>query len=221
LADLSGAGPARKPLSYVVRRYDRVARFYSVLEPLFGITPMARRKAVAALRLRQGSVVLEIGAGTGRNLPYLTDAVGPGGSILAVDAAPGMLARARRLIERRGWPNVRLLQQDAADLDIPGDRDIDAVLFSLSYSALPDPRPVLAQAWDLLRPDGRLVVMDLSLTQTRLRPLIAPLVPLLARLGPGDPYSRPWEDLADICGPVTTDQFLFGLYYVCAVHKPA
>jgi hypothetical protein len=154
LANLSGTGPARKPLSYVVRRYDRVARFYSVLEPLFGITPMARRKAVAALRLRQRSVVLEIGAGTGRNLPHLTDAVG-----LTEASWPSMPHRAC-------WPN-------------------------------------------------------LSLTQTRLRPLIAPLVPLLARLGPGDAYSRPWEDLADICGPVTTDQFLFGLYYVCAVAKPA
>jgi cytochrome P450/ubiquinone/menaquinone biosynthesis C-methylase UbiE len=212
----AGSYPNRRPLEEIVKGYDRVARLYSTLEPLYLIFPPARRKAVAALDLKAGDIVLEIGAGTGRNLPYLVDAVGPSGAIIAVDASEGMLAEARQLVERHGWSNVQLLRQDAAQLHL--DRDVDGVLFSLSYSVLPEPGPALARAWKLLRPDSRLVVMDMGLTETRLRRVLDPIARLLDKLGPGDPYSRPWEDLANY-GPVTTERFLLGLYYVCTVEK--
>lgn len=97
---------------------------------MFAILPLARRKAVAALELTPGDIVLEIGAGTGRNLPYLIGAIGVAGTVLAVDASPGMLEHARRLTRRQGWSNVQLIEQDAARLDIAAK--VDAVLFSLS-----------------------------------------------------------------------------------------
>ncbi len=93
--------PTRRSQSANTRRYDRIARFYSTLEPLYLIFPPARRRAVAALGLKPGDTVLEIGAGTGRNFPYLVEAVGPSGTVIGVDASPGMLAEARKLIERR------------------------------------------------------------------------------------------------------------------------
>jgi hypothetical protein len=61
--------PTRRPLAEITKRYDQVARFYRALESLFLILPLARRGAVAALGPKAGDVVLEIGAGTGRNLP--------------------------------------------------------------------------------------------------------------------------------------------------------
>lgn len=211
----SAAAP-RRSLSAITAQYNRVARLYWVLQPLYLIFPLARRKAAAALARRPGDTVLEIGAGTGRNLPYLTRAVGPTGKVIAVDAAEGMLREAKRLIKRRGWDNVKLVHQDAAQLQL--EQDVDAVLFSLSYSALPDRPPVLARAWARLRPGGRLVVMDAGLTQTRLRGLLDPIARLLIRLGPGDPYSRPWDDLARY-GQVRTERFLLRIYYVCTVAK--
>ena len=207
----------RKPLEYIVRRYDRVAPLYNALEPLFGILPMARRKAVRALRLKPGDAVLEIGAGTGRNLPDLVEAVGPNGKVVALDASRGMLEQARQLVSRRAWRNVELVQQDAAHLT--RDQLFDGVLFSLSYSVLPDPRPVLERAWELLRPAARVVIMDAGITETPLRAVLAPLTRLLLQLGPGDPYSRPWEDLASY-GPVTIERFLLNVYFVCSVEKP-
>lgn len=162
--------------------------------------------------------MLEIGAGTGRNFPYLLEAIGPGGTVIAVDASEGMLAEARRLIERNGWTNVELHRQDAARLEL--DRDVDGVLFSLSYSVLPEPRPALARAWERLRPGARLVLMDVGLTRSRVHRLLAPIGALLAKLGPGDPYSEPWDDLAAY-GTVETEHFLAGFYYVSAVTKPA
>lgn len=212
------AHPTRLSQSANTRRYDRVARLYSTLEPLYLIFPPARRRAVAALGLKPGDTVLEIGAGTGRNFPYLVDAVGPSGTVIGVDASPGMLGIARKLIERRGWSNALLLHQDATRLEL--DRDVDAVLFSLSYSALPEPRPVLARAWERLRPGGRVAVMDMGLTQSRWHRLLDPIARLLVKLGPGDAYSDPWRDLAAY-GPVVTRRFLANFYYVSSVTKPA
>jgi demethylmenaquinone methyltransferase/2-methoxy-6-polyprenyl-1,4-benzoquinol methylase len=209
---------SRRSLGEVTAQYDRVARFYRPLEPLYMITPLARRKGVDALILKEGDTVLEIGAGTGRNLPYLTAAVGEAGRVIALDASRGMLHEARRLVDRRGWENVELVRQDASELEL--DRDVDAVLFSLSYSAMPAPRPALERAWQRLRAGGRVAVMDAGLTETRLRPLLDPVARLLIRLGPGNPYSRPWEDLARF-GRVDTERFLLGIYYVCTVVKEA
>ena len=208
--------PTRLSQSANTKQYDRLARFYSTLEPLYLVFPPARRKAVAALDLKPGDTVLEIGAGTGRNFPYLVEAVGPNGTVIAVDASAGMLAEARKLIERNGWSNVELLQRDATQLQL--DRDVDGVLFSLSYSALPEPRPALARAWERLRLSGRAVVMDLGLTEGRFSRLLAPIAPLFLKLTPGDPYSDPWSDLAAY-GSVQTERFLLGLYYVSFVVK--
>ncbi len=209
--------PTRRSQSANTRRYDRVARFYSTLEPLYLIFPPARRRAVAALGLKAGDTVLEIGAGTGRNFPYLVEAVGPGGTIIGVDASEGMLAEARKLIERRGWSNVQLRHGDATQLDIEGD--VDGVLFSLSYSAMPEPRPALARAWERLRPSSRVVVMDMGLTQGGVYRLLAPIARLLVKYAPGDAYSDPWSELAKY-GPVETKRFLLGFFYVSAVVKP-
>jgi len=135
---------------------------------------------------------------------------------LAVDASEGMLREARKLVERRGWANVRLQRQDAAQLEL--DHDVDAVLFSLSYSAMPEPKRAAARAWERLRPGGRLAVMDAGLTETRLRPLLDPIARLLIRLGPGNPYSRPWDDLAGY-GKVAIERFMW-ISYACTVVKP-
>lgn len=214
---MGGYLSTERPLGEITGQYDRVARFYKAFEPLYLIFPVARRKAVAALGLKPGETVLEVGAGTGRNFPYLVEAVGSGGRVIAVDASEGMLREARRLVERRGWSNVSLLHQDAAQLQVDGD--VDAVLFSLSYSAMPEPEQALASAWERLRPGGRLAVMDAGLTETRFRPLLDPIARLLIRLGPGNPYSRPWDAMARY-GQVSTERFMW-IYYVCTVSKAA
>lgn len=215
--NISEDHPTRRSQSANTRRYDRIARTYSTLEPLYLVFPPARRRAVAALGLKPGDTVLEIGAGTGRNFPYLVEAVGLSGTVIGVDASPGMLAEARKLIERNDWSNVELLQQDATQLDI--DRDVDGVLFSLSYSAMPEPRPALARAWERLRPSSRVVVMDMGLTQGGPYRLLAPIARLLVKYAPGDAYSDPWTELAKY-GPVETKRFLLGFFYVSAVTKP-
>src|ERR1700761_2990167 len=175
----------------ITAQYDRVAPWYRALSPLFLISPWMRRKAVAAMGLGPGDAALEVGVGSGRNLPYLLDAVGPSGAVVGGDLSAGMLAEARKLVARRGATNVELVGASAATVDY--ERDFDAVLFSLSYSVIPaDVRPAaLDRAWESLRPGGRLVVLDGGIARTRLRPVIAPIARQLSKLGPGNPDTNP------------------------------
>jgi phosphatidylethanolamine/phosphatidyl-N-methylethanolamine N-methyltransferase len=208
---------SHRSLRDITTRYDRLARFYRFLEPLYLIFAPARRKAVNALRLRPGDVVLEIGAGTGRNLQYLTREVGKGGAVIAVDASPGMLAQAKRLVTEHAWQNVELVQQDAELLAV--DRDLDGVLFSLSYSVIPHPSRALQAAWARLRPGGRVVIMDAGLPDSRLGRILGPITKFLVWVAPGNAYTHPWDDLRAY-GTVETERFLLDIYFVCAVTKP-
>ena len=186
----------RQPLPQLTRRYDRMARWYRVAEITILLPHRLRHKSVRRLALRPGETVLEVGCGTGRNLPLLCDAVGDDGQVIGVDASSGMLARAQQWVTRQHRQNVLLLQQDAAELTLPGP--VDAALFSLSYSVLPDRETVLQKTWDALRPDGRLVIMDAGLPASPLGRLLGPVGEAIATIFPGDPYSRPWQDLTSL-----------------------
>jgi ubiquinone/menaquinone biosynthesis C-methylase UbiE len=84
----------------IARRYDRIAGLIGLIDWLFFVPPYFRRRAAQRLGLNPGDRVLEIGCGTGRNLPYLREAVGPEGRIYGVDLSAGMLAKARALCAR-------------------------------------------------------------------------------------------------------------------------
>jgi phosphatidylethanolamine/phosphatidyl-N-methylethanolamine N-methyltransferase len=208
----------RQPLRSVASRYDRMARWYRFAEPAIALPFGLRRKTVKRLALQSSDTVLEIGCGTGRNLALLCHAVGTDGVVIGVDASDGMLTQARQLVSRHDWKNVRLIHQDATRLAL--DDQVDAVLFSLSYSVLPDREPVLLKAWEALRPGGRLVIMDAGLPANWLGRLLRPFGEAIATVLPGDPYSRPWEDLRALSDTVGTERFQLGIYFICTITKP-
>ena len=129
-----------------------------------------------------------------------------------------MLARAQQWVTRHHRQNVRLLHQDAAELTLPSQ--VDAALFSLSYSVLPDRETVLQKAWEALRPDGRLVIMDAGLPASPLGRLFGPIGEAIATVFPGDPYSRPWDDLTSLSQTVQSEWFQLGIYSICTIRKP-
>ena len=203
----------------VSRRYDQLAPVYAVTLFLFGLPPGARRAAVEALDLSVGARALEVGCGSGRNLSLLVDAVGPRGKVYGVDVSTGMLARSRRLVDRRGWSNVELRVEDAARLT--GPDDVDGVLFGLSYAVLPEPQAALRAAWRFLRPGGRVVILEGCLPDTRLgRSLRRPMLALSRLTVLGDPDNRGWEDLAELSSEVRVRRLQFGTYYVASATKP-
>jgi ubiquinone/menaquinone biosynthesis C-methylase UbiE len=203
----------------ITRRYDRFARIIPLFDWLFFMPPRFREKAAQRLALKPGDRVLEIGCGTGRNLPPLAAAVGPAGTVYGVDISTGMLAQARELCARIGWSNVNLIEQDAAEFIPP--EPLDGVMFGLSYNTIPHHLAVLHHAWTLLRPGGRLVIMDAKLPPGLGGRLILPFsLWLMKRTMLGNPLIKPWEDVMRLAGTIEMEQFMFGSWYICAATKP-
>ena len=203
----------------IIERYDRIAGLIIFFEWLLFLPRGLRREAVERLSLRPGEKVLEVGCGTGRNFPYLSEAVGKTGRVYGVDLSPGMLRNGRALCARSGLANIELTQGDAADFMAPVP--LDAVFFSFSYNTMPHHLTVLRRAWNALRPGGRLVIMDAKLPPGLAGRLILPFsLWLMKRTLLGNPNIRPWEDLRQLGVNFARDEFLFGSYYICRAVKP-
>ena len=99
--------------------------------------------------------VLEIGFGTGLNLPHYPPAVD---SIVAVEPNAGMLARARPRIAAAAMP-VEAIEGDAEAIAMP-DASFDTAVSVLTLCTVTDPMRVLSELRRLLRPRGRLLLLE-------------------------------------------------------------
>ncbi|MCB9797212.1 MAG: methyltransferase domain-containing protein [Alphaproteobacteria bacterium] len=156
-------------LADVTKNYDRLSGSYDLwsrwlVDPLTDL-PALRERAVQSLGLTPGARVLDIGCGTGLNLPLLASRVGPGGRVVGLDYSPGMLEQARRRAAREGWTQVELVQGDAAELAGVGG-PFDAALSTWALGIVDDLPGALRRAVEVLEPGGRLAVLDLH----RVRP---------------------------------------------------
>ena len=98
--------------------------------------------------------VLEIAVGTGRNLPYYPEDV----RLTGVDVSPAMLAVAARRAAGLGR-EVELRVGDAQALALPDGR-FDTVVATLALCTIPDAGRAVAEAWRVLRPGGRFVLLE-------------------------------------------------------------
>jgi len=133
-------------------KYDRIAPWYDWMEGLLEVLGVGRLRR--GLLARASGKVLEVAAGTGKNLPYYPS----GCAITAVDMSPAMLKIARRRAGRLGL-NVVFRIMNAERLDFP-DRHFDTVASSLSTCTFPDPVSALREMARVCRPDGRILLLE-------------------------------------------------------------
>jgi ubiquinone/menaquinone biosynthesis C-methylase UbiE len=204
---------------FIAQRYDRLADIIPFFDWLFFVPAGLRKHAVDRLSLKHGDCVLDVGCGTGRNFPFLREAIGPTGRIYGVDLSAGMLRKARKLRDCHHWINIHLTEEDAANYVAP--EPLDGVLFSLSYNTMPHHLTVLRRSWKQLRPGGRLVIMDSKLPPGLGGKLLLPFsLWMMRHTLLGNPYIRPWEHHAELVDDFEMEEFLFASYYVCRGVKP-
>jgi demethylmenaquinone methyltransferase/2-methoxy-6-polyprenyl-1,4-benzoquinol methylase len=145
--------------SYVQELFSSLASRYNVMTDLWtlGLHRLWKRQALELCALRTGERVLDVATGTG-DLAFLeAAAVGPEGQVVGVDSCAAMLEVARG--RERGA--VDFQEGDATDLRFP-DACFDAVTIGFGLRNVADRGQALREFRRVLRPGGRLMVLDFS-----------------------------------------------------------
>lgn len=135
--------------------YGRWASLYDLLARRTPGIVALRRRAAAACALSPGDRVVEMGCGTGANLPHLREAVGSEGTVVGIDFTRPVLERARDLTA--DYDNVHVVAGDATRAPVA---DCDAVLATFVVGMLADPAGVVSDWTDLVGPGGHVVLVN-------------------------------------------------------------
>ena len=154
-------------------RYQIYAPFYDWLARPW---EKARRRAIDRLDPPPGSRVLIPGCGTGSDLEHLPATT----EVTAIDLAPAMV---RRTAERGERLSLDVDPQVGDAQALPFADDVfDAVLLHLVLSVVPEPRAVVAEAARVLRPTGKISILDKFVPEGERPSLLRRAVNPLARL---------------------------------------
>jgi demethylmenaquinone methyltransferase/2-methoxy-6-polyprenyl-1,4-benzoquinol methylase len=137
--------------------FDQIAEGYDRRNRLFSFDRDAgwRREAARLAQLRAGDTALDLCCGTGKLAQELVPMVRPGGRVIGIDFSRAMLE-----IARRSQPGVEFILGDAAALPYP-EGSIAAVTIGFGLRNLVDREGALREMFRVLRPGGRLVVLEL------------------------------------------------------------
>ncbi len=189
--------------------YDRLSPFY---DRLWARVPL-RERLVEMLALQEGDRVLETGVGSGINLAYIAERVGPSGFIAGIDISERMLELARA--KAGGLPvPVELRAGNAVRLPY-GDGSFDALLQFGGINFFSDRRAAIGEMVRVVRPGGRILIVDET---------VAPLGPVRAFLSRwvcrALPRLCPPLDLLPAgAGEATLTYSPRGLFYIILLEK--
>jgi SAM-dependent methyltransferase len=125
-----------------------------VIDLACGVKPV-RRQREKVVPLAHGRV-LEVGMGSGLNLPYYDKS--RVAAIVGLDPSPGMRRRAEQRIAQAGLA-VEFVGLSAEKIPLP-DAAFDSVLITYTLCSIPDPLAALAEMRRVLKPDGRLIYCE-------------------------------------------------------------
>jgi len=140
--------------------YETIKRAYAILSPVYDflfdkVFYPGRVAAIDLLEIKPGDRVLEVGVGTGLNLPlYPRDC-----EVTGIDISEGMLRKADERVRTYGMTNTKLMVMDASKLEF-SDNSFDRVIATYVISAVPDPVKTLLEMRRVCKPSGHLVILN-------------------------------------------------------------
>ena len=174
--------------------FDETAHDYDRLEGVLalGSGRWYRRQALRRAGLTAGMRVLDVASGTGLVAREAIDVVGPGGAVVGVDPSLGMLRRARAL------PALRAVMGVGEALPF-ADEQFDFLSMGYALRHLPDLRAAFGEFHRVLRPGGRVCLLEISRPAGPVRRRLMGayfrlLLPIIARVATTSPQTpRLWR----------------------------
>ena len=144
----------RKSESFRISKiYDRNAFFYDFMESPMEILSFHRWRKLLFSHI-SGGRVLEVGVGTGKNIPFYPPEIHP----VAIDFSKKMIARARSVVIK-DKKDVDLLVMDIEHLGF-ADMTFNTILGTFLFCSVPDPLRGLRELRRVCKPDGRLLLLE-------------------------------------------------------------
>ncbi len=162
----------------------QVKRAYKLYAPAYDLVfdwifHPGREAAIRALGIEPGHHVLEVGIGTGLNLPIYPARC----RLTGIDLSEEMLRKAYDKVAELGLTNVSLRAMDATVMEFD-DNEFDSSVATYTISAVPDPVSVLREMRRVVKPGGSIVVLNHFRSERRVVGRIEDLVaPVCTRLG--------------------------------------
>jgi len=135
------------------KKYSRIARWYDIFE--YPIERLLFQKLRAEAVSYAHKKTLEVGVGTGKNLPYYH----PDIELTAVDFSPGMLRSAQEKQQNVHLKQLRLYEMDVQNLTF-ADNTFDTVVSTFVFCTVPDPLAGLREVYRVLKPSGTAVFLE-------------------------------------------------------------
>jgi demethylmenaquinone methyltransferase/2-methoxy-6-polyprenyl-1,4-benzoquinol methylase len=151
--------------------------------------------------------VLDIACGTGLNFPYLFQAVGPEGRIIAVDLSPNMLQKAKERAQKNGWNNFEFIQGDVSRIELP---DADAATAFWCMISIPEYKMALENIISSLESGGRLSVLDFKRINDFSGAVLNPVFNQICRFTHQDVNREPWLHMEQLINNVQIREWKLG-----------
>ncbi|HEX7028360.1 MAG TPA: bifunctional demethylmenaquinone methyltransferase/2-methoxy-6-polyprenyl-1,4-benzoquinol methylase UbiE [Gammaproteobacteria bacterium] len=161
--------PLEEKARKVAGVFQSVAGKYDVMNDLmsFGVHRLWKRFCLQLSGVRPGQQVLDLAGGTGDLAVKFIDKVAPGGGVVLSDINAAMLEQGRlRMLDRGIVRGIEYVQANAEDLPFADNR-FDCITIAFGLRNVTDKDKALASMYRVLKPGGRLLVLEFSKPATR------------------------------------------------------
>lgn len=142
------------------RKYDFAASSYDFIAFIMSLGQANKiyRKVADKIDQKASKSIVELGCGPASVIPSIVKNADNSVQIIGVDFSAKMIEIANRKKQINNWENVEFECMDM--YEFPDTKSVDAVIFCLALTAIPDSTKALKKALSILRPGGQLLIID-------------------------------------------------------------